>query len=70
MGVTSISFYPRLALWAWPTGRGCGKETSQMEEDGSGQGRHVLGDLSLFRSPSEMACVGPSHCDPEQLFVA
>lgn len=31
-GVTNISFYPMLALWGWPTGRGCGKEASQMED--------------------------------------
>lgn len=30
----------------------------------------MLGDLSFSLSPSEVACVGPSHCDPEQLLVA
>lgn len=36
---------------AWPAGRGCGKEASQMEDDDSGQGRHVLWGPVSFSFP-------------------
>lgn len=69
-GVTSVSFYPRLALWPGPQGGAVEKKLHKWKKMTVAKAGMCYGDQSLSLSPLEMAYIGPSHCDPEQLLVA